>query len=121
MILDPAVRTQNFLTQIYLLITGAQPTLLSYRTLSERTVRTVKIVNEHPFGFEFECRGCKSQLVAEITDVKVGYFGANYGGDSPDREYYVSCLVCGTDRILKYNETTPKVREQANKTDRRRR
>jgi DNA-directed RNA polymerase subunit RPC12/RpoP len=82
---------------------------------------TVKITREQPFGFEFECRGCKSQLVAEIGDVKVGYFGANYGGDSPEREYYVDCPVCGTHRILKYNEVTPKVREQADKTDRRRR
>ena len=81
----------------------------------------MKVVNEQPFGLEFVCRVCKSQLVAEIGDVKVGYFGANYGGDTPDREYYVDCPVCGTHRILKYNELTPKVREQADKTDRRRR
>lgn len=66
----------------------------------------MKVVKEQPFGFEFECRGCKSQLVAKIGDVRIGYFGANYGGDTSDREH---------------NETTPKVREQANKTNRRRR
>jgi len=81
----------------------------------------VKIVQEQPFGFEFECRGCRSQLVAEIADVKVGYFGANYGGERPVRKYYVSCPVCGTDRVLEYNQTTPKVREQADKTDEGRR
>jgi C4-type Zn-finger protein len=81
----------------------------------------MKIVDEKPFNFGFECRVCKSQLVAEIDDVKVGYFGANYGGDTPDREYYVTCPVCETDRILKYNETTPKVRQRADRTDRRNR
>ncbi len=81
----------------------------------------MKIVDEKPFNFRFQCRSCTSRLVAEIDDVKVGYFGANYGGDTPDREYYVECPVCGTTRILKYNETTPKVRERADRTDRRRR
>ncbi len=81
----------------------------------------MKITREQPFGFGFECRGCRSQLVAEIEDVKVGYFGANYGGDRPSREYYVECPVCGTHHIIKYSETTPKVREQADKTERKRR
>ena len=81
----------------------------------------MKIVDEKPSGFEFECRGCKSRLLAEVEDVKVGYFGANYGGDTPDREYYVTCPVCGTDRVLKYNETTPKMRQHGDRTDRRHR
>lgn len=81
----------------------------------------MKVVREQPFNLEFECRSCKSQLVAESGDVQVGYFGANYGGDTPDREYYVTCPVCGTIRILKYNELNPKVRAEADKKDRRRR
>ena len=81
----------------------------------------MKIVDQKPFSFHFKCRGCKSKLVAEIEDVKVGYFGANYGGDTPSRQYYVSCPVCGTNHILKDHELTPKVRERADRTDRRRR
>ena len=79
----------------------------------------MKVVDEKPFGYEFECRGCKSRLVAEMDDVQVGYFGANYGGDTPDREYYVECSVCGTIRILRWNEVTPKVRAAADRKEKR--
>lgn len=81
----------------------------------------MKVVDEKPFGIEFVCQVCKSKLIAEADDVKVGYFGANYGGDSPERKYYVECAVCGTIRILKISEITPKVRERADRTDRRNR
>lgn len=81
----------------------------------------MKIVDEKPYNFEFECRGCRSRLAAEIGDVKVGYFGANYGGDTPERRYYVECPVCGTNRVLEWNGVTPKVREQADHTDKKRR
>ena len=80
----------------------------------------MKITREQPFGFEFECRGCKSQLVAEIEDVRVGYFGGG-GDERPSREYYVECPVCGTHRVIEYNKTTPKVRAQADKTKRKQR
>lgn len=79
----------------------------------------MKIVDEKPYGIEFNCQACKSQLIAEIDDVKVGYFGANYGGDVPTRQYYVECPVCGTHRILKYSELTPKVRETADRKEKR--
>lgn len=79
----------------------------------------MKVVEEKPFGVEFECRCCKSRLLAEADDVKVGYFGANYGGDSPSREYYVTCVVCGTDKTLKHNELTPKVRELADNKEKK--
>lgn len=76
-------------------------------------VTIVKIVKEQPFEYEFTCNGCGSQLIAEIDDVKVGNFGAGYGGDLPERGYYVTCPVCDTDKKLDRSETTPKVRQVA--------
>lgn len=73
----------------------------------------MRIVEEKPFEHEFECPTCKSRLVAEAGDVKFGYFGANYGGDTSTRECYVTCPVCGTDKVLDRTDVTPKVREQA--------
>lgn len=78
----------------------------------------MKILKEHPFSYEFDCRRCGSQLVAAAEDVKVGYFGAM--GDY-DREYYVTCPVCSTDHTLGYRVITPKVRELADRTDPRNR
>lgn len=80
----------------------------------------MKVIDEKPFNFEFECRCCHSRLAAEASDVKVGYFGANYGGDTPERGYYVDCVVCGTTRQLDYyKETTPNVRELADSKEKR--
>jgi|GEM_PF-3567571 len=73
----------------------------------------MKIVQERPFNYEFTCRSCKSQLIAEAEDVLVGYFGANYGGDRPERLYYVTCSVCGTDKTLEDGKVPPKVRAMA--------
>jgi len=73
----------------------------------------VKIIDEKPFGFEFECEGCKSRLNAEADDVRVGYYGANYGGDQPTRGYYVICPVCETEKRLKDTDVPPKVRTLA--------
>lgn len=79
----------------------------------------MKIVHERPFSYEFTCRGCKSQLVAETEDVQVGYFGANYGGDSPEREYCVTCPICGTDHIIERSRTTPNVRANADRKEKK--
>lgn len=73
----------------------------------------MRIIEEKPFEIEFECRVCKSRLVAEAEDVQVGYFGANYGGDTPERGYYVTCPVCETIRQLDRDHVTPKVRALA--------
>jgi hypothetical protein len=80
----------------------------------------MKIVDEQPFNYEFTCRGCKSQLIAEADDVLVGYFGANYGGDLPDRQYYVTCPVCETDKTLKHGDVTPRVRAMADRKEKKR-
>jgi hypothetical protein len=80
-------------------------------------VSDVKIVDEKPFNYEFECRGCKSKLAAEAKDVKVGLFGSM--GDY-DREYYVECPVCGTIRTLEYTQLTPKVQAMADRKEKRR-
>ena len=79
----------------------------------------MKIIEEKPFLKRYKCRECKSTLEADIDDVQVGYFGANYGGDTPDREYYVECPVCGDERILKDSEVTGKVRRVADAKEKR--
>lgn len=76
----------------------------------------MKVVDEKPFNYEFECRGCKSKLVAEAGDVRVGQFGAM--GDY-ERAYYVTCPVCDSDHRLKYTDLTPKVRTMADRKERR--
>jgi predicted RNA-binding Zn-ribbon protein involved in translation (DUF1610 family) len=67
----------------------------------------------------FECRSCKSILEIEPQDVAVGYFGANYGGDTPEREYYVTCPICGTDKILRSGEISPAARKAADNKENR--
>jgi uncharacterized protein YlaI len=73
----------------------------------------VKIIDEKPFGFEFECESCKSRLQAEADDVRIGYYGANYGGERPVRGFYVKCPVCETEKRLEDSDVPPKVRTLA--------
>ena len=81
----------------------------------------MQILDEGPsnFHYEFKCKGCKAKLAATEDDVKVGYFGANYGGDTPSREYYVECPRCGTDRILERNRIPRMVQLKADETEKR--
>lgn len=74
----------------------------------------MKILDDGPAGFhhEFTCKGCQAKLAAEAADVHVGYFGANYGGDRPAREYYVECPRCGTDHVLDRNQIPAAVRQK---------
>lgn len=77
----------------------------------------MKVLEELPYGFEFTCDGCGSRLAAEASDVKVGYFGPSWGGETPERHYYVTCVVCGTNRLLESDQLTPRVQELADRTD----
>lgn len=82
----------------------------------------MKIVStpDNPFNFAFTCRRCKSKLVANAEDVKVGYFGGGYC-ESGDRKYYVECPVCKTVRFVEYAQLPPLVADQADKRDPKRR
>ena len=40
------------------------------------------------------CDRCGSKLEIEERDVKLGEFGANYGGETPEESAYVKCPVC---------------------------
>jgi C4-type Zn-finger protein len=53
------------------------------------------------FKYEFTCLGCGAKLRAAQSDVKTGYFGANYGGDTPYKALYVTCPVCDRDHELR--------------------
>ena len=55
-----------------------------------------------PWTHKFTCKGCHSELEAEASDVKVGEFGGvAYAGESGETKYYVICIVCRTNHILK--------------------
>lgn len=74
----------------------------------------MKIVDGKPFEYQFACRACKSELIAEADDIQIGYFGPNYGGETPERRYYVTCPVCGTDHVLPFTPP-PNVRHAADR------
>lgn len=46
---------------------------------------------------EKKCSGCKAVVSITIDDVSIGFYGANYGGDTPEEHICASCCVCGTD------------------------
>lgn len=53
------------------------------------------------FPIRWDCRACKSTIEADDPqDVKVGWFGANWGGESKEKELYVECPVCGDSKVL---------------------
>lgn len=57
------------------------------------------------FPIRWDCKGCHSTIEADDpADVKMGWFGANYGGESPDKELYLACPICGSSRILSWEE-----------------
>ena len=66
-----------------------------------------KILEEKPWAWIFECRSCHTKVEAGVDDVECAYFGANYGGDSPELGYYVVCPVCGTDNESRWKVSIP--------------
>jgi len=48
-----------------------------------------------------QCRACPAILEIHTDDVRIGFFGANYGGDSPEQKFFVECIVCGTENIVR--------------------
>lgn len=59
---------------------------------------TVKVIKgPKKYTVKKTCGGCKAELQATEDDMKVGQFGANYGGDSPDPGIYFECPVCDSD------------------------
>lgn len=72
----------------------------------------MKVIEKVDWALEFECQECKSKLEAELTDVKTGYFGANYGGERPDYLPYLECPVCGKYKMLKWSEVPTNFKER---------
>lgn len=63
------------------------------------------VTDPRPF-WEFDCAGCHSDVVAGVADVRYAWFGANYGGDRPEKRYFVPCPSCGHDNMLPYAKVT---------------
>jgi hypothetical protein len=47
----------------------------------------------------YRCQ-CGAELQVEEEDVSLAYFGANYGGDTPQLGAYYECCVCGRDNEI---------------------
>lgn len=62
----------------------------------------MKVIKRVPWSHQFTCRGCKSVLEAEPSDVRLGEFGGvAYAGESGEMRFYASCSVCGTNYFFK--------------------
>jgi hypothetical protein len=49
------------------------------------------------------CRGCGTYLVARASDIKIGHFGANWGGEEPTKRPYFVCPSCDNHIILDWD------------------
>lgn len=49
-------------------------------------------------------RHCGTKLEIEASDVQWGAFGANYGGESAELRFYVSCPSCGHEIFLQESD-----------------
>ena len=72
----------------------------------------MKVLKRVPWSHKFTCKGCKSVLEAEPSDVRLGEFGACMG-DSGEMKYYVTCTVCGDDHVLKDSQVPQDVQNGA--------
>lgn len=64
----------------------------------------MKVIKEVPWEHPFTCTGCKSELIAEASDVRYTNFeDGNY--------HYAECPSCGTRHEFKHAHSTlpPKV------------
>ena len=52
--------------------------------------------------FKHTC-SCGAELVCYQEDLKVGSFGANYGGDTPERLPYFECPCCAKEITLSWS------------------
>jgi len=50
------------------------------------------------------CPRCKAVLEYNREDVQEAWFGANYGGESRQKEQYITCPECGADHVLGFDE-----------------
>ena len=64
----------------------------------------MKVVEKKPF-WTLTCRGCRSKLEVDISDVLLGIFGGSYC-ENGDEEYYISCPVCGMVNFLPESKVT---------------
>ncbi len=56
---------------------------------------TVKILSKNKIYTCIEtCGSCEAELEATEADFAVGYFGANYGGDTGEPGLYFLCPIC---------------------------
>jgi len=80
---------------------------------SERSSKVKVLVEKAVWPWKLTCRKCESVLEAEKTDVEYAWFGASYGGDRREKEYYVTCPVCETDNFVPKDLLTQSVKDAA--------
>jgi topoisomerase IA-like protein len=62
----------------------------------------MKVLKKKAWSLKFTCKGCKAELEAEPSDVRVGEFGIY---DEFETRYYVVCPECSTSHHLNENKT----------------
>lgn len=64
------------------------------------------VVLEGPPEFILLCRctKCKSKLQANRTDLKIGRFGPNWGGETPERLPFIVCPTCTNNVLLSWDQ-----------------
>lgn len=72
-----------------------------------------RVISSTAWSHTFVCRRCQAVAEAETADVRFGYFGANYGGESPQPAFYVVCPACGSNHFLADAAITPNVAKAA--------
>lgn len=59
----------------------------------------MEVLKRVAWSHKFTCKGCKSVLKAEASDVRLGEFGACMG-DRGEMRYYVACVVCKDNHLI---------------------
>lgn len=79
---------------------------------------TVKVLKGAPvFTVVKACPGCKAELEASEPDLKVGFFGPSWGGETPEKSLYFECPVCCTD--IKVSEAPRTLLSRIEKRDKK--
>lgn len=67
----------------------------------------MKILKRASWEYKFTCNGCKSELEAEPSDVRIDY------PDHEENSFYVNCVVCVKAHIIKDDDVPNDIKNMA--------
>lgn len=77
----------------------------------------VKVTNKPPMWQHKHTCTCGAELVAFREDLKIGGFGANWGGDTPERLPYFECPCCFKNITLNWGQVPRNLEATIGKSD----